>query len=1176
MAKRPTAPTEDPAALGMSAASNGDSFERPTAAQQQAIEHAGSPLIVLAGPGTGKTRVIIHRVAHLIEARGVEPEHILVTTFTVKAARQLRQRLAGLIGLAKADRINAHTFNGLGLRLLRRFADVAGLPPIGDLSGGPAAGGGAGPRSLRMIDSAQSRRMLARLILDHDLFGPERAAGVHAIIAAARGYFEFFANSGLTPAQAIDLADRWRTACDQQVDLDGRGLEEHELAAQRVRQARFAAMAELNRLFADQRRRQGFITYGDQILLAISLLRDNPDVAAVCRDDFRHIIVDEFQDVNQANIELLRLLAAPEHHRSKARLRGQELVVVGDDDQAIYGFRGSDDQAFWRFARIWPDAVTLPLVANFRSRPNIIRLAAATIARAEERFAPGKVCEFPENKPVEPPGLVECVNLTNDKTDGEVVAALLRTAARTHPPADAPADSPRWRRYAVVCRTNSDVARICTALWLEGIPTEHEAHSASDDEGVQQALAWARLLVEPREPWAAYRILARPPFSFPVDRIGSLDRQYRAAVLRWRRSDDGGLAGAPDDPGTFPQWLSRCEGNDPMVARFVGLHDALHAEAATSGGADMLVRIVRDTGLVHADLVIPDQRARRLASVVALLRFAAERQDRLPPPGGLRELIEYYDDLDSEEQNFSRDLSEEAIDGPRNDAGDETVDAVRVLTAHKAKGLEFHTVFVPRVHPQYGYGKTTGSSDGPDIPDQLRERAGPVLTDKDRARAEERRIFYVACTRAEHRLVLLARRNKKPSKDTINFFEEIVLDPGLSKLVRESHEAEVLRLAAEDDSNAAPREPDAARHVRRAADGSADEQRRELLSAARREVRIAAAAMLGRVDSAALATTEFDDARARLAGLAARLSGIARLEASLPLPPWTPADDPALARLAADLQVIADSRAARAADHGFVAPRPPLWLSYTVINDYTTCPRCWYLKHRLGFFESGGPQQALGIALHATMQRFYERFRARDSGGGALPDLAALERIAREEFFAHAGAGATRNHPFELDQLLHQVRLCFCELHDPSAQVLEVERAFRFKYRCAAPGAWTGDHDFEAKIDRVDQITLADGRAGFRIVDYKTGRPSNRLIEPGRNDLQLGIYALALREHFGVDVEGVAEYWLCQTGERGQLNLSDIDFDKLRGTIDEAVTGMLSGQYAKGKNCQGGCAILGP
>ena len=366
------------------------------ASQLEAVRWKGGPLIVLAGPGTGKTRVIAHRVRWLVE-QGATPESIVAVTYTVKAAHQLRERLTESLGPERADRVNVHTFHGLGMRLLRRFGDVLGLPASPDL-----------------IDSAQSKRMLRELVNEHRLFPEAIASGRDAAIERAATVMGVLEDHAVDPAEALSRAETWA--------LRAREIKDEAGQAELARAEEFRGQAKLYDLYDKARRRRGWLSYGDLITLPIRLLAKDGRAAMICRGEFKHFIVDEFQDSNPAQLALLRQLAPS---------KSADVCVVGDDDQSIYAFRGADDRAFEHFRRAWPSAGEVRLSENYRSAPGIVAATNRIISLAPHRFAPDKTITAAGSHAT--PGLVECVPLPDDFADGTAIAAAILSDRAANP-----------------------------------------------------------------------------------------------------------------------------------------------------------------------------------------------------------------------------------------------------------------------------------------------------------------------------------------------------------------------------------------------------------------------------------------------------------------------------------------------------------------------------------------------------------------------------------------------------------------------------------------------------------------------------------------------------------------------------------------------------------------------
>jgi RecB family exonuclease len=243
-------------------------------------------------------------------------------------------------------------------------------------------------------------------------------------------------------------------------------------------------------------------------------------------------------------------------------------------------------------------------------------------------------------------------------------------------------------------------------------------------------------------------------------------------------------------------------------------------------------------------------------------------------------------------------------------------------------------------------------------------------------------------------------------------------------------------------------------------------------------------------------------------------------------------------------------------------PGSPLRLSYSSITLFQSCPRCWYLREVLGLGDAGSARQRLGTAAHAALERFVRAWCAADAEGGARPGLDELLRLGRAAM-VEAGRETRPAAREEQDQLDAQLRMYFERLHDPSAHIVELERWVRCEFVVDGVA-----HTLSARLDRID---LA-GDGGTRLIDYKTGYAKKALLEPSKNDLQMGLYAMMLSQEQGVErLRGTAEYWLLSTGQRGVIGFDALSIGKVRETVERAVRGMLSGRYERGKDCDGEC-----
>lgn len=1041
------------------------------------------PVIVLAGPGTGKTRVIVRRIAYLIEEAHEDPSCIAAVTFTNKAAGEMRGRLVGLLG-PRAERVFIGTIHSMARRILDRFGDRLGLSS-----------------RVELPDSAQRRRLSRRLARQHSLFRASLGHGLDGAIARAWAMIDVMQQHALDAPRAVEVARRdlheLLTRGPRPEDPTG---QEHEA---RLAEARELLDVCLLYQFAGQDflARQ-LVAHDDSIALARRVLDEHADAAAIMRSQWRHIIVDEFQDTNAAQLELLRAISPPGSASAA-------LMVVGDDDQSIYSFRGADERIFHRFAAAWKNHTVVKLSRNYRSDPRIVTACNAVIASAHARFDAGKVIVPGSGR--RGAGAV-CVELSSDDRDASAIIALIRRERERNP-------GRSLESFAILALKHDHLDRYALALELEGIPSvRRRAGPVLSDAGVQDVLAWMRLLCDRGADWAVCRLLSR---GFGV-------RLEEASAWResWRRREDR-RAMDGQSPRSFFDELAEQWGGEARVARFLTLHAALSEIASRSDAAGTIQAIIRESGAATRELLPARERSRRVAALVRVLKFARERLDRLDQPRDVASFLAYYDDLDPSEQQFAslRDSpNEEELDD------EETGGGVQLLTIFAAKGLEFETVFVPRVNPGSNFPSLRGRDRAVELPESFIDRAGDVRSAEERIYDEFRRLFYVACTRAESSLYVLSKVNKKRS-GSVNFFEELrFAEPPVVSVMSES---DLLGPAA------------SAGVARMTGAPAAD--------VARAEARALAAMALDAIDRPDVRSDEIDAVGISLTDAAARLALAAHVRAGGTIPAW--AGERGLSDAAAELL-------RRGASRGRMVPKPPLELSYSKLDSYERCPACFYLRHVLRLPEEPRRETRLGTVVHDTLDKFVGLLRSAEGEGRPAPSIAVLKQIGREMLLRDqpdAGADDVR----ALEALLDSYSDRF---HDANAETLETERTVHFDFEHAGV-----THRMTAKIDRIDRMPR-----GFRIIDYKTGGAWKELREPPRTDLQMGIYAMALTELYpDAPLEGTAEYWLLASGQRGVIGLDALELPKIRAKIGKLIDGILAGEFDAKKNCEGPCGTFG-
>lgn len=1065
--------------------------------QRRAVTHVGGPLIVLAGPGTGKTRVITARVAHMINERGIEPDRIAAVTFTNKAAGELRERLAGLVGETRASRVRASTFHSRGLALLRRFGDVLGL--------------GSEPL---LIDSAQRNALVAEIIREERLYGGSMGRGIERARDHAVGVMDELRNLGWWPDRARAWSMQRRSAAGS--------LEGGEREGALFELDRFDDAVEVYERFTRRCLERSWMVFDDLIMLPTKLVHEHERIASIVRHEHAHVVVDEFQDVNPAQIEMIRALCP-----SKSN---PDLCVVGDDDQNIYGFRGADERAFAHFDEIWDVDERVELSTNYRSAACVVRASNATIAHAALRFAPDKRGESAQGE-IDGSG-IELVRTASDPEIAEAAASMLLRVI------DEEGSGVDLSQIAVVARTRAELEKIAQMLELEGIPfTLRDRQAPMDDPGAQDVLAWARVLTTASHTPQLMRLLMRGPYRCDPVALRRLADRHRDRRVRAENGEDGA-----SDPGSLLDWLCACA--DESIASKAGALRELMRELGTIAGecpaAGALIEIIKRTGVMHRDLGEGRTRARRVEALAAMVRFARSRASRLEQPGDLGAFVRYYDLLDASDQSLG-ELPEELVEGAaHDDDGDDAGGRVVLMTAHKSKGLEFETVLIPRVTSPHGYPKMAGGNDGEGLPDGLRDHGDDPRDDKQRRYDEERRVFYVALTRAKRRVIMLGKVPK--STTTVNFALELINEFG----------AELTQWHSEELTDPA-RQSDAIRRL--GADFKAISAARDALDEARRGARHDAAVALDAMELGEIDREELGDRLARAGRLASVIEHAGRTGK---LPDWSMDDHE---RAIGEGLIRVMQRGAGGGDGTLHAPlRGPQKLSFSKLSKYLHCPRCFLAEVVLRIPGEDSTHSAVGKAAHEALEQFYMRWREADAEGRPTPGLVELEALMKDRFLK----AWPRDRALDEDQLrqsLAMMRMAWERLHSPDAHIIEMEREHRMGYECDGVR-----HEIVARIDRVD----ATESGGLRVVDYKTGRARKELADPEKDDLQMGIYSMMVREAMGEPGTGsVCEYWLLQDGQVGRIGFDALDMDRVRKKIDKAIRGMMSGDWSRGSRCNG-------
>jgi superfamily I DNA/RNA helicase len=606
--------------------------------QRQAVETTEGPVLILAGAGTGKTRVITFRVARLVQ-KGVGPGHILAVTFTNKAAREMQERVRQLLGRVSktedgepAARPTICTFHSLCVRILRQHIERLGYK-----------------RNFVIYSESEQLAAIKR-ILSHisDKAGKADAYAVLSLLSR-------FRNGG---GRAAGLTNPDAAALARHVQL-------------RYESALRACNA---------------VDFDDLILLTLKLFAEHQDVLQACREKYRYVMVDEYQDTNAAQFKLVHCLT--EAHRN--------LCVVGDDDQSIYGWRGAETANLLELEKHFPGVKVVKLEQNYRSTNTILAAANAVIKNNPRRR--GKQLWSQNGQGAR----ITLHTFSNDEEEARRMAEDIECArmVRRVP----------WRDQAVLFRTNQQARPLETALRQAGIRYYLVGgQSYFDRREIKDFLAYLKMFVNPNDDISLLRVAnvpARGLSDVTMERILHSSQERGCPVYAAMKHTDvqaGFVPGTRQALQRFIEWVERRRGQlraRPAVSLPVWAHSFLEEigyEAELRRG--------------EKNPETADNRIGNLRELVASLPAAA-------------------DDPETELQKFLDDLS---LDSDREEEKENTGDAVTLITVHSCKGLEF-----PHV-------RIVGLEDG--LLPHARSKAEGTLD-------EERRLFYVAMTRAMQTLTL--------------------------------------------------------------------------------------------------------------------------------------------------------------------------------------------------------------------------------------------------------------------------------------------------------------------------------------------------------------------------------------------------------------------------------------
>ncbi|MGC4129419.1 MAG: UvrD-helicase domain-containing protein [Bergeyella sp.] len=609
-------------------------------AQYEAVTTINGPLMVLAGAGSGKTRVLTMRIAHLI-TNGADPFNILALTFTNKAAKEMKERIARVVGDSNARSIWMGTFHSVFARILRSEAHYLGYPS-----------------NFTIYDTQDSLNVLKKVLkdlnIDTDLYKPKKV----------QSRISTYKNNLITVKAYFNNPEL--------IEADERSNMKH--------------IGAIYQKYVDQCYRNGAMDFDDLLLKTNELLTRFPEVLAKYQDRFRYILVDEYQDTNHSQYLIVKALAS----------KFENICVVGDDAQSIYSFRGANIYNILNFKKDYPDAMTVSLEQNYRSTQTIVEAANVVISKNIQQF---KKNVFSDNEIGEK---IKVYRALSDADEANFTAANIWELHQR--------DQRKFNDFAILYRTNSQTRAFEDTLRKKNIPYRvYGGVSFYQRKEVKDLVAYLRLLINENDSEALLRII-----NYPARGIGETT-QNKLIVLA--DSQNISLAQLLDNIGIYAPQLGLNNGALTKLSDFWSMIKAFQVLLKTENIYDVAMEVAKRSGLIKflKDDQTPEGIS-RLENVQELMN-------------SMQGFIEEQQQLEDGDASLANFLGNIALTTDRDKKEEGTEDRVSLMTIHLSKGLEFPVVHLVGLEENL-------------FPNFMSSSTREELE-------EERRLFYVALTRAE-------------------------------------------------------------------------------------------------------------------------------------------------------------------------------------------------------------------------------------------------------------------------------------------------------------------------------------------------------------------------------------------------------------------------------------------
>lgn len=642
--------------------------------QQQSVKHLKGPLMVIAGAGTGKTRVITERIAYLIQSCGVKPSSILGLTFTDKAALEMEERLDILMPIGY-EPINLKTFHGFGDLILRQYGIEIGISP-----------------SYKILQGLRHWQFIKDHLFEFNLNYYRPLGNPTRFIDLLIQYFGRLKEDLISPEKYLTYTKKKLTSA----------IEKEE----KMEAEKHLELAEAFQFYTSLMEKNDFLDFSDLQVKCLNLFEKRPNILSHLQNHYQYILVDEYQDTNIAQNEIVDQLAK----------KHQNLMVVGDDDQSIYKFRGAAISNILKFEEKYPNASKVVLTQNYRSNQSILDFAYTSIQNNNPNRLEVK-SGLKKKLIAQSSGESDSVEVIHCSTINQEVERVLDYIQKSKNPLS---------EIAILGRANSHLYPFIEAFQRNNIPYQFPSEKGLySKKEIQDLIAVLRVIANPFDDISFYRVIRFPIWNLPMEKIISHIQTAKKSYISL--------------------WLQLKK--DPQVQFLVNTFSDLIEYSKTHSVGEVLYHFSESIQLYDRLLKVARIEAEeRLVNIAHFFEKIKQFEKEGLTQNTVIDFIRYLD------------MAEEAGENPSASFEVEGREGIQVSTIHASKGLEFNTVFITSLSNRKFPADNRKSA--LEIPNELVKE---VFSEEDFHLQEERRLFYVAITRAKEKLFLMHSDFYNPS-----------------------------------------------------------------------------------------------------------------------------------------------------------------------------------------------------------------------------------------------------------------------------------------------------------------------------------------------------------------------------------------------------------------------------